>query len=150
MRAVLQRVCSARVCVDGNCVGAIGRGLLVFLGIAEGDGDQDQEWLLQKIARQRLFPDSQGKMNCSVADIGGGFLVVSQFTLLASTRKGNRPSFTLAADPQEARRRYEQCLEDLAVLSGCPVASGQFAADMQIEAHNDGPVTIVIDSRWRE
>ena len=150
MRAVVQRVRRARVCVDDRCVGAIERGLLVFLGIAQGDSDEDQAWLLGKLARQRLFPDAQGKMNCSVADIGGGFLVISQFTLLASTRKGNRPSFTQAAEPQEARRRYEECLAQLAAISGCPVQAGQFAADMQIEALNDGPVTIVIDSRLRE
>jgi D-tyrosyl-tRNA(Tyr) deacylase len=151
VKLVLQRVSSASVTIDDTVRGSIDRGLLILLGVAAGDTEDDARWLAEKAAALRIFPDDAGLMNCSVRDIGGGLLVVSQFTLIASTRKGTRPSFNDAARPELARPLYEfflRHLESPAAL-GRPVARGEFGADMQVALVNDGPVTLVIDSRER-
>ncbi|MDR0353226.1 MAG: D-tyrosyl-tRNA(Tyr) deacylase [Opitutaceae bacterium] len=150
MKAVIQRVTSANVTIAEDMRGAINQGLLVLLGIAEGDTAEDIRWLAGKIASLRLFPDDAGRMNRSVRDLGGGVLVISQFTLIASTRKGARPSFHAAAKPAVARPLYEQFLAQLETALARPVASGEFGAMMQVALVNDGPVTIVIDTRDRE
>ncbi|HTB81586.1 MAG TPA: D-aminoacyl-tRNA deacylase [Opitutaceae bacterium] len=155
MRAVIQRVTSARVIVAGQTCGEIGPGLLVFLGIAEGDSDADGEWLAQKIAGLRLFPDEghadpSDRMNRSVREAGGGVLVVSQFTLVASTRKGSRPSFHRAARPEGAIPLYETFLRQMETALGRQPACGRFGAMMEVTAVNDGPVTIILDSKLRE
>ncbi len=144
MRAVLQRVERASVRVDGEVRGRCGRGLLVLLGVAEGDGEQEAVRLAGKVARVRVFEDDSGRFDRSLLDVGGEALVVSQFTLIADTRKGNRPSFTRAAAPEEAKRIYERfagALRD----EGVRVETGVFGARMQVELVNDGPVTIVLD-----
>jgi D-tyrosyl-tRNA(Tyr) deacylase len=148
MKALLQRVSSARVEVDGRVMGHIGRGLLVFLGAVKGDGDKDLDYLCRKVVQLRIFADDRGKMNLSVMDIQGGLLVVSQFTLAASTRKGNRPSFDEAEEPARAAVLYELFIRRIAEM-GVPVRSGVFGADMAVSLTNDGPVTILIDSRER-
>lgn len=150
MKAVIQRVSSASVIIDGQTVGAIERGLLVLLGVATGDTAEDGEWLAQKIAALRIFEDADGKMNLSVRDAGGGALVVSQFTLIASTRKGTRPSFNDAARPDTAIPLYDGFVRQLEAALGRPVPTGRFGAMMQVHLVNDGPVTLVIDSRLRE
>jgi D-tyrosyl-tRNA(Tyr) deacylase len=150
MRAVIQRVSSARVTVATEVIGEIGPGLLVLLGIAQDDTESDGEWLAQKIAALRIFDNGDGKMNCSVVDAAGGALVVSQFTLLASTAKGTRPSFNAAAAPALAIPLYEQFVQQLSAALGRPVATGRFGALMDVALVNAGPVTIVIDSRVRE
>jgi D-tyrosyl-tRNA(Tyr) deacylase len=150
MRAVIQRVAQASVSLGGEIKGSIGPGLLVLLGIEEADLPADVEWLSGKIVRLRVFSDDHGLMNRSVSETGGGILVVSQFTLFASTRKGNRPSFSRAARPETAMPLYEAFLRRVAADLGKPVAAGEFGADMQVALVNDGPVTIVIDSRQRE
>lgn len=150
MRAVVQRVSSARVTIDGRVAGSIDRGLLVLLGIATGDTAADGEWLAQKIAALRIFEDSGGRMNVAVRDIGGDALVVSQFTLIASTRKGNRPSFNDAARPDVAIPLYEEFLAQIETAIGRPPARGEFGAMMQVALVNDGPVTIILDSKLRE
>ncbi|MEK7415296.1 MAG: D-aminoacyl-tRNA deacylase [Planctomycetota bacterium] len=150
MRAVVQRVQRAAVHITGQPSSAIGRGFLILLGIQEGDQAADLEWLCGKVARLRVFPDDSGKMTLALADIGGEALVVSQFTLMASTVKGNRPDFLRSAKPDEAKRLYQAFADQLTQLLGRPVQTGVFAADMQVELVNDGPVTIVIDSRLRE
>jgi len=150
MRGVIQRVSAAEVTIGSDSVGRIGRGALVLLGVEEGDSTVDADWLAEKIARMRIFADDDGKMNRSVADIDGGLLVVSQFTLHASTQKGNRPSFLRAARPEEAVPLYERFLATLEREAARPVARGIFAADMMVSLVNDGPVTILIDSRRRE
>lgn len=149
MRAVIQRVSEAVVRVDGEVIGSIGRGLLVLLGVEDGDSGQDAEWLSGKIARMRIFPDRDGQMNLSLIDTGGEALVVSQFTLHALTRKGNRPSFIRAARPEVSAPLCEGFCLSLETLLSRPVARGRFAADMQVSLTNDGPVTIIIDSRER-
>lgn len=131
-------------------MGEISRGLLILLGVAAGDTLDDATWLAPKIARLRIFPDDAGYMNRSVQDIAGGALVISQFTLIASTRKGNRPSFNDAAKPDLARPLYESFLSLIETELGRPVPRGEFGADMQVSLVNDGPVTLVIDSRQRE
>jgi D-aminoacyl-tRNA deacylase len=146
MRAVLQRVTRASVTVDGSVVGQIGVGWLVLLGVAKGDSDEDADRLADKTAVLRAFEDEAGKMNRSVAEAGGGVLVVSQFTLLADCRAGRRPSFTDAADPAEAERLYLRFAERLRT-NGLAVATGIFRADMKVELLNDGPVTFLLDSR---
>lgn len=146
MRALVQRVAEANVTVEGRVAGAIGPGLLVFLGIAESDEPKDLEFLIRKVPALRVFPDEQGKMNLSVAEVRGGILVISQFTLLADTKAGNRPAFTAAARPEKARPVYEAFVERLRGL-GIPVATGVFGADMKVRLLNDGPVTILLDSR---
>jgi len=144
MRAVIQRVSEADVTVEGTVTGAIGRGLLVLLGVGHGDTEETARALAAKIARLRIFNDPQGKMNLSVEDVAGGVLVVSQFTLLADTRKGNRPSFTDAAPPEEANRLYELFSDAVAAL-GLPVAKGVFGSHMDVRLVNDGPVTIIME-----
>lgn len=146
MRAVLQRVARARVRVAGETVGAIDSGLLVLLGVANEDGPEDVEQIASKIRHLRIFGDENGRMNLSVAEVGGGVLVVSQFTLLADCRKGRRPSFLGAAPPALARALYEDVVRVLKE-SGLAVATGVFQADMQVELTNDGPVTVLLDSR---
>ena len=150
MRAVIQRVSEASVSIEGRRQSSIGRGLLVLLGVEDGDTDEDIEWLAGKVARLRVFPDAQGVMNLAVGEVGGEVLVVSQFTLLASTRKGNRPSYSRAAPPETARPLYERFVAALSQQLRIPVATGQFGAMMQVHLVNDGPVTILIDSRLRE
>lgn len=150
MRAVLQRVASASVSVDGTVIGAIGPGLLILLGVATGDTAEDGAWLVQKIAALRIFGDAGGKMNLALADTAGGALVVSQFTLIASTRKGTRPSFNDAARPEAAVPLYEDFVRGLEIRLGRPVATGRFGAAMAVSLVNDGPVTLVLDSRLRE
>lgn len=146
MRAVLQRVSRASVEVDGQVVGRIDRGWLVLLGVGKGDSESDSEWLAGKVAGLRAFEDDQGKMNLAVGEVGGGVLVVSQFTLLGDCRKGRRPSFDAAADPAEAERLYEDFCRRLASL-GLPVSTGVFRALMNVELINEGPVTLLLDSR---
>ncbi len=150
MRAVIQRVSSARVTVAGETTGEIGTGLLVLLGVAQGDTEADAQWLAEKICALRIFEDDGGKMNLSVVDRAGGMLVVSQFTLFASTRKGTRPSFNDAAKPELAIPLYEAFNRFASTALGRPVATGRFAAMMDVALVNDGPVTIVIDSKVRE
>ena len=146
MKAVLQRVSAAQVDISGETVGKIGRGFLVLLGVAQGDTEEDLDRLLAKILRLRVFEDGNGKMNRSVRDVGGGLLVVSQFTLLANYRHGNRPDFLMAEAPAEANRLYEYFTDRMKTLSGCPTETGVFGADMKVSIENDGPVTLVIDS----
>jgi len=150
MRAVIQRVRRARVSVDGRTVGEIGPGLLVLAGVTDGDGAEDRDWLARKIVQLRVFDDADGVMNRSVQDAGGDILAVSQFTLFASTRKGNRPSYAAAARPEFARPAFDALVALLAELLGKPVPTGEFGAMMEVELVNNGPVTIVIDSRARE
>jgi len=150
MRALIQRVTEASVTIGGVEKSAIGPGLLVLLGIEEADDATDSEWIVKKIAAMRIFSDEAGRMNRSVQEIGGELLVVSQFTLFASTKKGNRPSFIRAARPETAIPLYEQLVENLRRESGCPVETGEFGADMQVRLLNDGPVTIWLDSKGRE
>jgi D-aminoacyl-tRNA deacylase len=145
MRAVVQRVRSCRVVVAGEIVGQIGRGLLVLLAVRTGDTPDQVRWLADKVVNLRTFEDEQGKMNLSVADTGGGVLVVSQFTLYGDCRKGRRPSFIDAARPEVAQPLYE-AFADAVRLHGVPVATGRFGADMQVELVNDGPVTLVLDT----
>ncbi len=150
MRAVIQRVSKASVSIEGKPVSVIGSGLLILLGIEESDTPADAEWLSGKIVRLRIFRDREGRMNLSLADTGGELLVISQFTLHASTKKGNRPSYVRAAKPETAIPLYEAFVEKLEAVSGRPVKTGEFGAYMQVELINDGPVTILIDSRSRE
>ena len=148
MKAILQRVTSASVEADGTVVGQIGTGLLVFVGVAKGDEEADCRYLVEKLRTFRIFSDEQGKMNRSLVDIGGSVLLVSQFTLLGRTTNGRRPSFDDAAPPDEAKRLYEQVVEDLRT-AGTSVQTGIFAAHMRVALVNDGPVTFPLDSRDR-
>lgn len=136
--------------VEGEMIASIGAGLLVLAGMAPDDTEEDAIWLAGKLVRMRIFPDGEGKMNRSVADISGGILVVSQFTLFAAVSKGNRPSFTGAAAPEKAIPLYEFLAASLGRELGRPVATGRFGADMAVTLRNDGPVTIIMDSRKRE
>lgn len=144
MRALIQRVSRAQVTTGEELLGRIGRGYVVLLGVGHGDGEAEADWLAQKVAELRLFADENGKTNLSLADIGGEVLVVSQFTLYADARKGRRPSFTDAAPPEEADRLYEYFARQLRAR-GFTVGTGRFGADMQVEIHNDGPVTIWLE-----
>jgi D-tyrosyl-tRNA(Tyr) deacylase len=146
MRAVVQRVGRGEVRVDGKAVGAVGKGFVVLLGVARGDGEADARALADKVAALRVFEDAAGKMNLALAEVGGGLLVVSQFTLLGDARKGNRPSFIDAAGPEEGNALYERFCA-LLREKGLPVATGTFRAMMEVELVNDGPVTILLDSR---
>ena len=148
MRVVLQRVSSAKVVVDGETVGAIGRGWLALLGVAPTDTKSDAEWLAEKSAYLRCFPDAEGKMNLSVLDIGGALLAVSQFTLYGDCSKGRRPSFVGAARPEVAEPLYQTFVDGLRSF-GIPVSCGVFGADMKVHLVNDGPVTLMMDSRKR-
>jgi D-tyrosyl-tRNA(Tyr) deacylase len=150
MRAVIQRVSEASVSVVGNITGSIESGLLVLVGVTADDADEDIAWLAGKIVGQKLFADESGRMNLSVMETGGGVLVVSQFTLLASTRKGTKPSWHRAAGPEAAVPLYEAFVRKMEELLGRPVATGQFGAMMEVALINDGPVTLVLDSRLRE
>ena len=147
MIAVIQRVKKASVSISGNTTASIADGLLVLLGIEEADDNNDIEWLSKKIAHLRIFNDADGVMNKSLIDISGGLLLVSQFTLQASTKKGNRPSYIKAAKPDIAIPLYENMIEKLQQELGKPIQTGEFGADMQISLLNDGPVTIIIDSK---
>jgi D-aminoacyl-tRNA deacylase len=150
MRAVVQRVSRASVTVEGEVVGEIGEGLLVLLGVAADDTEEDLAWLAGKVVQQKIFPDESGRMNLSVAEVGGGILVVSQFTLLASTRKGTKPSWHRAAGPEVAIPLYEAFVRKMEQLTARAVATGRFGAMMEVKLVNGGPVTLVLDSRWRE
>ena len=150
MRIVIQRVSEASVTIDGRVAGSIGRGFLVLLGIVDGDTREDIDWLVGKITKMRIFPDADDKMNLCLADVDGNLLVVSQFTLHASTKKGNRPSFTKAARPDVAIPLYEDFLTTAEQALAKPCARGDFGADMKVSLVNDGPVTILIDSHARE
>lgn len=150
MRVVIQRVAHAKVCIDGEVHSQIGNGLLVLLGIQPTDGQDDIDYLVQKITHLRIFDDAAGVMNLCVRDVMGEVLVVSQFTLMASTRKGNRPSYIHAAPPAVAEPLYEAFVEQLSTAMEKRVQTGRFGADMQVLLLNDGPVTICIDSRHRE
>lgn len=147
MRIVIQRVTSANVSIDGAIVGQIGKGVMILLGITPEDTTADADWLVGKVSRLRIFDDANGVMNLSLQDIGGEALVVSQFTLMASYRKGNRPSYIHAAPPSVAIPLYEYFVKELQVVIGRSVPTGQFGADMQVSLTNDGPVTIVMDSK---
>lgn len=147
MRVVIQRVSKASVTIDAKINASIDQGLLILLGIEHTDGAEDISWLVKKIAQLRIFNDDQDVMNKSVMDIKGGIIVVSQFTLYASTKKGNRPSYIQAARPEMAIPLYENFVEQLTLISGISVGTGIFGADMKVELLNDGPVTILIDSK---
>ena len=146
MRAVIQRVKCAQVCVDGRVTGNIEQGLLVLLGVGKGDGESDLSFLTSKIPELRIFEDASGKFNLSLREIGGEMLVVSQFTLYGDCRKGRRPSFTDAEDPTQAKNLYERFISRLKE-QGIPVQTGEFQAKMEVHLINDGPVTLLLDSR---
>ena len=150
MRAVVQRVSEARVAIEGQITASIGNGLLVLLAVEDLDNSQDIEWLSGKIVRLRVFGDENGQMNRSVQEVGGEIIVVSQFTLFASTKKGNRPSFIRASRPEVAIPLYEQFIGRLSLDLGRSVQSGRFGAEMMVSLTNAGPVTILIDSKLRE
>ena len=147
MRTVIQRVTSASVSIEGEVVGQIGKGVMLLLGITPEDTQQDADWLVGKISRLRIFDDTNGVMNLSLQDIGGEALVVSQFTLMASYRKGNRPSYIRAASPDIAIPLYEHFVHQLGIALGRDIPTGRFGADMQVSLTNDGPVTISMDSK---
>jgi len=150
MRAVIQRVSEASCTVEGVVTGSIGIGFLVLLGIEDADIEEDLSWLASKIVNLRVFGDENGLMNKSLADIGGNILLISQFTLFAQTKKGNRPSFIRAAKPDKAVPLYQNMISTLSALTGTPVQTGIFGADMKISLVNDGPVTIIIDTKNKE
>lgn len=150
MRVLIQRVTEASVTIEGSVKSAIGPGLLVLVGIENEDAVEDIDWLCKKIIQLRIFSDGEGKMNLSVLDTQGQILVISQFTLHASTKKGNRPSYIKAARPEVAIPLYEQFVDRLSIALGQPVRTGEFGADMKVRLLNDGPVTIWIDSKNRE
>lgn len=148
MKVLLQRVSQASVSVDGEVVGRIGLGLVGLVGVAQGDSEEDARYLVDKTVNLRIFPDEAGKFNRSLVDVGGGLLLVSQFTLIADTRKGRRPSFIEAAGPADAGALFDRFV-DLARATGLKVETGRFQQHMLVEIHNDGPVTILLDSRAR-
>jgi D-tyrosyl-tRNA(Tyr) deacylase len=150
MRAILQRVSAASCRVDGELTGEIGIGFLVLLGIEDKDTNEDLQWLAQKIAGMRVFGDENGLMNRALADVDGNILLISQFTLFAQTKKGNRPSFIRAAKPDKAIPLYEQMIKLLHEITGKRIATGIFGADMKVSLVNDGPVTIIMDTKDRE
>ena len=150
MRALIQRVREAKVTIEAETYSQIGTGLLVLLGIESADTEEDILWLTGKISKMRIFGDGAGQMNLSLSDINGEMLVVSQFTLHANTKKGNRPSFIRAARPEHAVPLYEKFISEMEMVIGKPVSTGKFGASMQVSLTNDGPVTIWIDSRNRE
>jgi D-aminoacyl-tRNA deacylase len=150
MRAVIQRVTKASVTINGKIKSSVGKGLLVLIGIEEADDDTDLEWLCNKIVQLRIFDDSNGVMNLSLIETGGDILAVSQFTLHAKTKKGNRPSYIRAAQPATAIPLYNKFVVRLSELAGRVTATGEFGAMMQVELVNDGPVTIIIDTKNRE
>lgn len=147
MKVVIQRVSQASVVIDGSIKGQIGKGLLVLCGFVDDDTDDDLQWTAAKIAGLRIFNDPNGVMNLSLADVGGELLVVSQFTLHAMTKKGNRPSYIMAAKPDVAKPMYEKFVQKLREITGKEIQTGEFGADMKVSLLNDGPVTIIIDSK---
>lgn len=150
MRAVIQRVTSASLIADSQPMGEIGKGLVVLVGIEEADLESDADWIVEKIARMRIFQDADDKMNLALEEVNGRIMIVSQFTLFASTKKGNRPSFIKAARPETAIPLYQYTVLKMAAAVSQPIVAGIFGADMKITLVNDGPVTIVIDSKNRE
>lgn len=150
MRTVIQRVQSASVTIDGEIKSAIGKGLLIFLGIEDKDSEADIEWLVKKIVNLRIFDDENGVMNRSIIEIDGEALVVSQFTLHASTKKGNRPSYIKASKPEKAIPLYNEFCDEMSLALGKTIGTGRFGADMKVGILNDGPVTILIDSQNKE
>ncbi len=150
MRLVIQRVTSAQIHIQNQLTASIGKGLLVLVGICEADDHSDADWLAAKLVQMRIFNDENGKMNLALADVGGELLLVSQFTLFAETKKGNRPSFIQAARPEQAIPIYEHFIAVCTQLAKKTPATGSFGADMQVSLINDGPVTIIIDSKMRE
>ncbi len=150
MRAVIQRVSHASVTINGTCKSRIGKGMLILIGIEEADNQEDISWLCKKIIHLRIFDDEQGVMNKSILDVDGNILVVSQFTLYASTKKGNRPSYIKAAKPETAVPLYQSFCKELEAALQKPVQTGEFGADMKVELLNDGPVTILIDTKNKE
>jgi D-tyrosyl-tRNA(Tyr) deacylase len=150
MRVIVQRVSEASVTIDGQVKAEIGQGLLVLLGIEASDEKEDRDWLIRKIINMRIFNDEEGVMNLSMTDINGDLIVVSQFTLHASTKKGNRPSYMKAAPPAEAEEHYELFKTEMTEAIGKPIQSGEFGADMKVRLINDGPVTIIMDSKNKE
>jgi len=150
MRAVIQRTSNASVTINGKVKSEIGYGLMILLGIEEADGQEDIEWLVRKIMNMRIFNDEQGVMNLSLLDKSYEALVVSQFTLHASTKKGNRPSYIKAARPEVAIPLYEKFIEEFSIQLGKPVKTGEFGADMKVALVNDGPVTIIMDTKQKE
>jgi D-tyrosyl-tRNA(Tyr) deacylase len=145
VRAVVQRVSGASVSVEGRVVGEIGRGLLVLVGIGKGDGTEQMRWMCDKIAKLRIFYDDEGKMNRSLLDVGGGILLVSQFTLYGDTRKGTRPGFDAAAPPGVAEPLYDEMVRHLRATLPVPIETGRFGADMAVSLVNDGPVTLLLE-----
>lgn len=150
MRVIIQRVSHASVTIDGTCKSAIGQGFLILVGIEEADTQEDADWLCKKIIALRVFDDENGVMNKSIREVDGGLLVVSQFTLHASTKKGNRPSYIRAAKPDIAIPMYEYFCQELSIGLGKKIGTGEFGADMKVELLNDGPVTICIDTKHKE
>lgn len=150
MRAIIQRVSSASCSIEGHICGEIGKGFMILLGIEDNDTEEDLNWLAQKISNMRIFSDENGLMNKALTDVQGNILLISQFTLFASTKKGNRPGFTRSAKPDLAIPMYEKMIRELEKTTGTKVQSGVFGADMQISLVNDGPVTIIIDTKSRE
>ena len=150
MRTVIQRVIQSSVTIDGVVKSAIGKGMMVLVGIEETDTLEDIQWLCKKIVNMRIFPDENDVMNKSILDCDGEILVVSQFTLMASTKKGNRPSYIRAAKPEISVPLYETFCEELSITLQKPVKTGTFGADMKVELINDGPVTIILDTKWKE
>jgi D-tyrosyl-tRNA(Tyr) deacylase len=150
MRAVIQRVNSATCSIEGKISGQIGKGFMILLGIEDNDTDEDLNWLAQKISNMRIFSDENGMMNKALVDVQGNILLISQFTLFASTKKGNRPGFTRSAKPDLAVPLYEKMISELGQLTGTKIQTGVFGADMQISLVNDGPVTIIMDTKSRE
>lgn len=149
MRAVLQRVTQASVTINGSVYNSIGKGMLILLAVEDSDNDQDIEWLTNKIVNLRIFNDTNGIMNLPVHEISGEILIISQFTLFAQTKKGNRPSYIRASKPETAIRLYEKFTEKMK-STGIPVKTGEFGADMKVSLINDGPVTIIIDTKSKE
>ena len=150
MRVVVQRVSESSVTINNKIYGKSGIGLMILLGIEEEDNEEDINWLVNKLVKLRVFSDDEGKMNLSIKDVNGSFLVISQFTLHASTKKGNRPSYIKAARPEQAIPLYQKFIDKLDHISGLSVESGEFGGDMKVALINDGPVTIIIDSKLRE
>ncbi len=150
MRIIIQRVAQSEVTIGGRSVGKIGKGMMILLGVEAADTIEDIEWLCKKVAQLRIFDDNEGVMNLNIEQVGGEVLVVSQFTLYASTKKGNRPSYIRSAPEPISRPMYEKFLEHLSATLGREVTHGEFGADMQVSLVNDGPVTICIDSKARE
>lgn len=147
MRIIIQRVKNASVEIDTEIAGSINQGLLVYLGIQEEDSQEDIDWLVKKAIQLRIFSDEEGKMNLNIQEVNGEFLIVSQFTLYASTKKGNRPSFTAAAKPEFAKKMYEDFIGTLDKRLNTKVQTGRFGADMKVDSINDGPLTFILDSK---